>query len=812
MPTETMPARFAVNLQKIASFLGSAKFAVLILVINIESIIVGSLIQYAFGTQAAMEFIFNSWFQWVLMACICLSLLVSIGQRFPWKMGHAGFIAVHLSVVNIVVSGFVTSMYRVDETATVQRDQPSTLLHGDVSQVSIELLDYRLDHYPSTSITLSELADVNLGFDGSPLSRHTLSSVQSTSYRGWRVSLLGTDEAGAIRFGLMKDPGIPLLYTGCWMLLAGVCFLLWTSWVGRDHQRIRRESREVYSKNFVRVWLSPMVLGLVVFALVFAKPTLNQNQPEYRWKESLASVPLQYQGRVMPLDSYAKIVAEELTGNTHWPSGHASRFLAGRDHLDLFADLLFRHSDMFIEPVILVVNNKLKARLGLPLERDLFSAAELMENGSIHQLSAEIQSKTISQNGYRPSSLEIDLMDSQRRITLLVRFPESFGQSIGAGQANDQSLEDLGVRGEMMPGNVQATLSKMKFAYLGSGALDEAAKELVLEMQHHWDMQSQASNSVDIELMYNNRSPWKLAMCANWICFLFVVAWAKFGHFWIRLCIAACIAWSVSEQLFGHYLRFMFLGHIPVSNTYEVLLWMGLIAICLVALGGLRGSCKACVLAGVGACQLCLFMSMLVPAADQSGVLPAVLRSNYWIAVHVLTIVSSFGFMLLAAVLAHVYLLRGVVLPQRNGDSSRLQAAFVRSMEGGAILLTAGTILGGVWAAESWGRFWGWDAKESWSLVSILFYICLFHAKYADWIRGFGLAVGAIAGFACVIWTFYGVNYVTGSSLHSYGSGSGGHTWLLFWFAAELVFVSMCAARNAFSTPYSQDTTSSDSQ
>ncbi len=812
MPTESTPVRFEESLQKAMSFFGSAKFAVLILVITIETIVFGSLIRYAFGSQAAMDLVFNSWFQRVLMACICLSLLASIGLRFPLKVGHAGFVAVHLSIVIIIVSGIVTSLYRVDEVVSAQMDQPSTVLRSGVSPVSIELLNYRIDHYPGTSITLSEQADVNLKFNDSSSSKHTVSSAKAFSHMGWRVSLLGPDGAGAIRFGLMKDPGVPFLYTGCWMLLAGVCILLWASLDGRATQRVPHDSREAQGGRVARGWMPPMVFGLIVFALIFARPALTPSQIGDGWKGSFADVPLQYQGRVMPLDSYARIVASELTGSTHWPSGHASELLAGRDHLDLFADLLFRHSDLFDEPVVLVANYKLKARLGLALARDHFSAAQLMENDSIHQLSVEIQSKMISQHGYRPSSLEVDLMDSQRRITLLVRFPESFRKSIGAESIEGQSLVDMDTHGDMVPDNIQAAFSKLESAYLGGVVPNGAASELAAAMQRHWELQGHASNAVALELVYNYRSPWKMAMYANWICLLFIVVWAKYGHSWLRLCTGVCIVWSISEQLLGHYLRFMFLGHIPVSNTYEVLLWIGLIAILLGAVGGLRESSKACVLAGVGACQLCLLLSMFVPIADQTGVLPAVLRSNYWIVVHVLTIVSSFGFMLLAAVMAHIYLLRSIVLPQSNEISSRVLAALTRSMQGGVILLTAGTILGGVWAAESWGRFWGWDPKESWSLVVIVFYVCLFHAKYADWIRGFGLAVGAIAGFACVIWTFYGVNYVTGSSIHSYGSGSGGHTWLYIWFATELFFVSMCAARNEFRTPHSQDSTSSASQ
>ena len=92
----------------------------------------------------------------------------------------------------------------------------------------------------------------------------------------------------------------------------------------------------------------------------------------------------------------------------------------------------------------------------------------------------------------------------------------------------------------------------------------------------------------------------------------------------------------------------------------------------------------------------------------------------------------------------------------------------------GVFLLTAGTILGGVWADYSWGRFWGWDPKEVWALITLLFYINILHARYVGWIADFGTAWWSVFSFIVVIMTWYGVNFVLGSGLHSYGSGGGG--------------------------------------
>ena len=114
----------------------------------------------------------------------------------------------------------------------------------------------------------------------------------------------------------------------------------------------------------------------------------------------------------------------------------------------------------------------------------------------------------------------------------------------------------------------------------------------------------------------------------------------------------------------------------------------------------------------------------------------------------------------------------------------------------GLILLAAGTILGGVWANYSWGRFWGWDPKETWALIALLMYVVAIHGKMAGWWGDFGIAVAAVFNFAGVIMAWYGVNYVLGAGLHSYGFGVGGDAYVLAFLAAEAIYVGTAVIRH----------------
>lgn len=191
--------------------------------------------------------------------------------------------------------------------------------------------------------------------------------------------------------------------------------------------------------------------------------------------------------------------------------------------------------------------------------------------------------------------------------------------------------------------------------------------------------------------------------------------------------------------------------------------------------------------------------------------LQPVLRSNFWLTVHVLTIVSSYSAGMLAlgiGLIALTYYLFGryrdpVVLThvpagmrpashdepdgeqflaRRPPEQVGVLAGYAyRAIQVAVLLLATGTILGGIWADRSWGRFWGWDPKEVWALVSLLVYLAILHGRFAGWFNNFGLIFGTVIGATAILMSWYGVNFVLPklapdgqAGLHSYGSGSGG--------------------------------------
>ncbi len=296
-----------------------------------------------------------------------------------------------------------------------------------------------------------------------------------------------------------------------------------------------------------------------------------------------------------------------------------------------------------------------------------------------------------------------------------------------------------------------------------------------------------AKAKTGLELFYLSFHPFQWAWMLYLAGFLFL---AFAGRPALRRTGVGLVVAAWLFHTLGLGLRTVILDRPPVSNMYESMIFMNW-ALMLFAFGfaALRRT-AAPLAAGAIISALIEIYANLLPIDPSMDVLVPVLRSNYWLTVHVLTIVASYGAFGLAMALGHRHLIADRILKRWNDKDADASARLIlRVIEFGAILIGVGTVLGGIWANESWGRFWGWDPKETWALITLLGYLVMIHLRYFKKISPFGLAIGTIVGFQLVLFTWYGVNFVLGRGLHSYGSGSGGMNWILYYLAAETLFL-----------------------
>jgi cytochrome c-type biogenesis protein CcsB len=226
---------------------------------------------------------------------------------------------------------------------------------------------------------------------------------------------------------------------------------------------------------------------------------------------------------------------------------------------------------------------------------------------------------------------------------------------------------------------------------------------------------------------------------------------------------------------FALLLRWYIAEHAPWSNAYETMLYVSWTIILAVILFMRKSefaiSCAA-IFAGIT-----LFVAHLSWLDPHITTMIPILKSN-WLMIHVSVITASYGFLGLSALLGFVtllfYIIIGIVKKYDMQNQIALnikEAARINeiSMIVGLSLLVVGNFLGGVWANESWGRYWGWDSKEAWSLVTILVYVAVLHLKFIPKIwNEFNLSVLSVMAYSSVVMTFFGVNYFL-SGLHSFG-------------------------------------------
>ena len=249
----------------------------------------------------------------------------------------------------------------------------------------------------------------------------------------------------------------------------------------------------------------------------------------------------------------------------------------------------------------------------------------------------------------------------------------------------------------------------------------------------------------------------------------------------------ACLLGGLAFHFYGILLRIIIMQRPPVSTLYESIIFVSLIGvICALLLEYNRKD-------GMG-----IFMGAIIGGVlhfvglgyandgDTLGMLVAVLNSNFWLATHVTTITIGYGTSLFAGVLGHVYLLQTIRAPF---DKKYLQT--VNANVFGATLFALfftlfGTILGGIWADQSWGRFWGWDPKENGALLIVMWQIMMLHLRITGLVKPMGFALGMILNNIVVILAWFGVNLLN-VGLHSYGFATGIAINISLFIAFELI-------------------------
>ena len=248
------------------------------------------------------------------------------------------------------------------------------------------------------------------------------------------------------------------------------------------------------------------------------------------------------------------------------------------------------------------------------------------------------------------------------------------------------------------------------------------------------------------------------------------------------------LAWVI--HTFGLIFRMYLEGRPPVTNLYSSAIFIGWGAVILgMVLEKIYRDGIGCVVAAFAGFVTQIIAHNLAMSGDTMEMMRAVLDTNFWLATHVVVVTLGYASTFVAGFLAIIYILRGVFTNTLSLETAKSLARMVYGIVCFATLFSfVGTVLGGIWADQSWGRFWGWDPKENGALLIVLWNATILHARWGGLVRERGLMNLAVVGNIVTSWSWFGVNML-GIGLHSYGFTDAAFRWLMLFVVSQLALI-----------------------
>ncbi len=500
---------------------------------------------------------------------------------------------------------------------------------------------------------------------------------------------------------------------------------------------------------------------------------------------TIRRIAVQDHGRVKPFDSFARETLHHITGS---PRDGA------QDPVETVLAIMAEPSSWQARPMIDIPFRPLREALGMDLHSPRISYSDLVASRKLMRMLPAIVEK--QQREEKLTMLEQETMDAFDRFVSFSGLTEQKVNVVPPPSAIEQVwlpvLEPAGYPDDRQAAIREAWTALMADVRAGrADAMSGSARGLAERLRAANPAAYPASWRIDLEVWYNHAN---LFWAARFVYLFAALALlihllrpkSRVGQIGLTALWAAAAVHAA-----GILLRVILGGRPPVSNFYETTLWLPFVAVTLALV---FGRIYRATLFGLAAAILAAIMLTLaehLPLDSSISPVVAVLRSNLWLTIHVLTIVASYGALALATVLAHLY--GAFFLTRRRGRRQALASLdlfLYRTLQVGVVLLAGGIMLGAVWANASWGRYWGWDPKETWALITLLWFLAVLHGRFAGWLYGVGVALSTIGGFLLLLMTYYGVSfYLVG--LHSYAGGSAKPlpTLLIGYLIAEALFV-----------------------
>ena len=648
---------------------------------------------------------------------------------------------------------------------------------------SLKLDDFILERYAGLNSPSSYTSKVSIAGG-----KYDISLNNPLTIDGYKIfqSSYDPDELGSA-FEISRDPGKIPTYIGYFLLCLGFVGNLFS-----------KKSRFFRLCNFIK----GTQLALLALLLLNATPNFASDEA-INFKahaDKFAKILTQADSRIAPAGSYSRAVISKISTKTT---------LFGLSSEELMLSFAISPKEWMDKRVVKITSERVGELLGV---NEKFASFNDVFNENGEYKLAKFVEVSNEKSASKRDKFDNDVIKFDERLNIL--YLALKGEILKFIPAkNGDKLTWLGVNESFGSSEISSELKSVLGAYIEnlslcvkSGECKEADRSLEKISSYQRSTLGSLAPSeakVELEVLYNQMEIFKFLIYFYMILGLVSLALGFYRlfsgkKFRFESALSLAFYFGFAVHLLNLALRAYISGHAPWSDAYESLVYISL----------------ASVLAGVlffkhqsfalGAASLFASVSLLVAHLNfinpQITNLVPVLKS-FWLSVHVSVITASYGFLGFSFVLGLLGLLLMAIKNQKNEQKLSEQIRYLAatnelSLIIGLSLLTIGNFLGGVWANESWGRYWGWDSKESWSYITIIIYAIVLHLRFIPRLKNiFTFLVASVISFGSVIFTYFGVNFYL-SGLHSYANGEGfGVSGLIYLILAGLALLIALAYR-----------------
>lgn len=659
---------------------------------------------------------------------------------------------------------------------------------------SFKLLDFELQRYPGSQSPSSYASELEV-IDNSTTFPYRIFMNHPLTYKGYKFfqSSYDLDEKGTI-LEVNKDPGKWPTYFGYFLLCVGFVGNFFT-----------KGSRFVKLRAFLQKSALALLLPLVFVQATPLKAeadTLEQfRKNSYEHANGVFSSLLvqDYMGRIKPISTEAVEIVNKITGKSSLFGLTPEQMILG----------MTTNAGLWQEMKIIKLSNpSIKKVLGLSPEAEYVSFASMFDDEGYYKLAKQVSAANQKAQSKR-DTFDNDIIKFDEKLNIayltlkgvLFKFIPIPNDASHTWIAPNDAFSHPQVSGE-----VKSMLNDY-FVGLQEGISTNKWDNANIALAKLKENQRSLSGGilpsetrVRAEVLYNHMGLFQKLIGFYFVlgCGAFVLAlisifkgknYPTLEKSVLYIFIAGFIAHS-----FGLALRWYISGHAPWSDSYESMVYIGWsagFAGVMVFRKSILSLAAAAILAAI--VMLVAHMSFVNPQITN---LVPVLKS-YWLTVHVSVITASYGFLGMGALLGFITLLLMILKNKKNAlrmneQIRHLVAINEISLIIGLAMLTVGNFFGGIWANESWGRYWGWDPKETWSFVSIIVYALILHLRFVPKLNSvYVFSIASLVGYSSIMMTYFGVNfYLTG--MHSYAA-SGEHASLpSFVYYIFVVIFGLC--------------------